>query len=94
MTEHRPSSDIAFTPAVKAIQTTKGSRQSYARMESRGGWQNTVTTEIADFIAELDMFYLGTANGEGQIRQLGPSKLVREHSKCNFRRYISGRTTF
>ncbi len=66
MTEHRPSSDIAFTPAVKAIQTTKGSRQSYARMESRGGWQNTVTTELADFIAELDMFYLGTANGEGQ----------------------------
>lgn len=66
MSEHRPSSDIAFTPAVKAIQSAKGSRQSYARMESRGGWQSTVTTELAGFIAELDMFYLGTANSAGQ----------------------------
>ncbi len=66
MSEHRPSSDIAFTPAVKAIQSAKGSRQSYARMESRGGWQSEVTTELASFIAELDMFYLGTANGVGQ----------------------------
>lgn len=66
MSEHRPSSDIAFTPAVKAIQSAKGSRQSYARMESRGGWQSTVTTELAGFIAELDMFYLGTANSTGQ----------------------------
>lgn len=66
MSEHRPSSDIAFTPAVKAIQSAKGSRQSYARMESRGGWQSTVTTELAGFIAELDMFYFGTANSAGQ----------------------------
>jgi uncharacterized protein len=66
MSEHRPSSDIAFTPAVKAIQSAKGSRQGYARMESRGGWQSTVTTELAGFIAELDMFYLGTANSTGQ----------------------------
>lgn len=66
MSDNRPSSDIAFTPAVKAIQTAKGSRQSYARMESRGGWQSTVTTELASFIAELDMFYLGTANSVGQ----------------------------
>lgn len=66
MSEHRPSSDIAFTPAVKAIQSAKGSRQSYARMESRGGWQSLVTTELAGFIAELDMFYLGTANSTGQ----------------------------
>lgn len=66
MSTPRPSSDIAFTPAVKAIQATKGSRASYARMESRGGWQSTVTAELAGFIAELDMFYLGTANGAGQ----------------------------
>ena len=31
-------SDIAFTPAVKAIQTAKGSRASYAKVERRG-WQ-------------------------------------------------------
>lgn len=59
-------SDIAFTPAVKAIQTEKGSRQSYARMERSSGWQTTATPELAEFLAELDMFYLGTANAEGQ----------------------------
>ncbi|QVL31681.1 pyridoxamine 5'-phosphate oxidase family protein [Telmatocola sphagniphila] len=59
-------SDIAFTPAVKAIQEQKGSRRSYARMEREGGWQTTVTPELAEFLADLDMFYLATANSEGQ----------------------------
>ncbi len=63
---HQYSSDIAFTPAVKAIQTEKGSRSSYARMERSGGWETTVTPELRAFLAELDMFYLGTANAEGQ----------------------------
>ncbi len=58
-------SDIAFTPAVKAIQARKGSRTRYERVE-RGGWQTRVTPDLADFLAGLDMFYLGTANAEGQ----------------------------
>lgn len=60
------SSDVAFTPAVKVIQTKKGSRSSYARMESGGSWETTVTPELEAFLAELDMFYLGTASAEGQ----------------------------
>jgi len=60
------SSDIAFTAAVKAIQAQKGSRTSYARMESQGGWQTKVSPDLAGFLAGLDMFYLGTVNGEGQ----------------------------
>lgn len=60
------SSDIAFTPSVKAIQTEKGSRANYARMERSGGWETTVTPALQDFLAELDMFYLGTANAQGQ----------------------------
>jgi uncharacterized protein len=60
------SSDIAFTPAVKDIQTKQGSRTSYARMESAGSWETTVTPELEAFLANLDMFYLGTANAEGQ----------------------------
>ena len=60
------SSDIAFTPAVKAIQSERGSRKSYSRMELGGSWQTTVTPELVAFLAELDMFYLGTANAEGQ----------------------------
>ncbi len=59
-------SDVAFTPAVKAVQEVKGSRQSYARMETGRGWRTTVTPDLADFLADLDMFYLGTANAEGQ----------------------------
>lgn len=80
------SSDVAFTPAVKAIQTRKGSRGSYARMENAGGWQTTVTPELAEFVADLDMFYLGTANSEGQpyIQYRGGSpgflKVLDEHT--------------
>jgi predicted pyridoxine 5'-phosphate oxidase superfamily flavin-nucleotide-binding protein len=59
------SSDIAFTPAVKAIQTAKGSRATYVRAERRG-WRTRVTPELAEFLAGLDMFYLGTASAEGQ----------------------------
>jgi predicted pyridoxine 5'-phosphate oxidase superfamily flavin-nucleotide-binding protein len=59
-------SDVAFTPAVKSIQAEKGSRASYARMEQTVGWQTTVTAELSEFLADLDMFYLGTANAEGQ----------------------------
>lgn len=59
-------SDVAFTPAVKAIQDVRGSRSSYARMEQSGGWNTQVTPELRAFLAELDMFYLGTANADGQ----------------------------
>jgi hypothetical protein len=60
------TSDIAFTPAVKAIQELRGSRRAYARMEDGGGWQDRVTPELAAFIAERDSFFLATANAEGQ----------------------------
>ncbi len=62
---HFPS-DIAFTPAVKAIQHQKGSRKNYARMEQSGGWHTTVTPDLMEFLVDLDMFYLGTSNAEGQ----------------------------
>src|SRR5262245_52852850 len=58
-------SDIAFSPAVKAVQAAKGSRDSYARAERRG-WRTRVTPDLAGFLAALDMFYLGTASAEGQ----------------------------
>jgi uncharacterized protein len=59
-------SDIAFTPAVKSIQTQKGSRQGYAGVENGEGWETTVTPELVRFLADLDMFYLGTSNAENQ----------------------------
>lgn len=60
------SSDIAFTPSVKAIQARKGSRASYARMEEAGGWETRITEEVAPFIAEQTSFFLATANAQGQ----------------------------
>ena len=59
-------SDVAFTPAVKAVQRENGSRTAYSRMENGGGWQTSVTPELAEYLAGLDMFYLGTANSSGQ----------------------------
>ena len=62
----RPVSDIAFTPAVKAAQQARGSREAYARMEQGAGWQNRITPELAAFAAQRDSFYLGTAAASGQ----------------------------
>jgi predicted pyridoxine 5'-phosphate oxidase superfamily flavin-nucleotide-binding protein len=59
-------SDVAFTPAVKAVQQRKGSRAGYARMETGRGWRTTVSPDLADYLADLDMFYLGTASTAGQ----------------------------
>ncbi|MBN9522710.1 pyridoxamine 5'-phosphate oxidase family protein [bacterium] len=59
-------SDVAFTPAVKAVQEQKGSRKSYARMERGDGWRTTITPDLTEFLAGLDMFYLGTASADGQ----------------------------
>ena len=61
-----PISDIAFTPTVKVAQEKRGSRSAYAKMEQRGGWQNAVTAHLAEFLAERDSFYLGTATADGQ----------------------------
>ena len=40
---HTYSSDVAFTPTVKAIQSRKGSRQGYAQREEKGAWPTRIT---------------------------------------------------
>ncbi|RDJ21826.1 pyridoxamine 5'-phosphate oxidase [Bosea caraganae] len=65
-TAHAYSSDIAFTPAVKAIQARRGSRTSYARQEERGAWQTTITPDLAGFVEAQTSVFLATANAEGQ----------------------------
>src|ERR1700722_9956501 len=66
MTTKPPSSDVAFTPAVKAVQERRGSRKAYKRIEDKGGWRTTVTPELKAFLAERDSAYLATANAAGQ----------------------------
>lgn len=63
---HTYSSDVAFTPAVKAIQTRKGSRDGYAGQEARGGWRTEIDENLAAFLTEANSFYLATATADGQ----------------------------
>jgi uncharacterized protein len=60
------SSDVAFTPAVKAIQARKGSREAYARVEQHGGWRSDIDETLSAFLANTDSFYLATASRDGQ----------------------------
>jgi len=60
------SSDVAFSPSVKAVQTRKGSRRSFQRMEEKGGWRTAITADLAQFIAAQTSVFLATASAEGQ----------------------------
>jgi predicted pyridoxine 5'-phosphate oxidase superfamily flavin-nucleotide-binding protein len=62
----QPTSDIAFTPGVKAIQARRGSRAAYARMEARGGFRTAIDETLVAFLAQVDTAYLATANADGQ----------------------------
>jgi len=62
---HTFASDVAFTPAVKAIQTRKGSRDAYAQAERRG-WRTKIDENLAGFLGEANSFYLATSSADGQ----------------------------
>ncbi len=95
-----PSSDIAFTPRVKAVQAQRGSRTGYARMEERGGFRTELTEDLAQFLSGIDTAFLATANAIGQpyaqhrggprgfIKILGPRTLGFADYKGN-RQYIT-----
>jgi predicted pyridoxine 5'-phosphate oxidase superfamily flavin-nucleotide-binding protein len=79
-TTHTYSSDIAFTPTVKAIQARKGSRGGYAHMEDGGGFRTEIDPALAAFIGEQTSFFLATANAEGQPyiqHRGGPAGFIR-----------------
>jgi predicted pyridoxine 5'-phosphate oxidase superfamily flavin-nucleotide-binding protein len=63
---HTYSSDVAFSPAVKAIQARKGSREGYAHVEQKGGWRTEIDENLAAFLANANGFYLATASADGQ----------------------------
>ena len=74
------SSDVGFTPAVKAIQTRKGSRDMYANVEVRGGWRTEIDETLAAFLAQTNSFYFSTASADGQPyiqHRGGPKGFVR-----------------
>jgi predicted pyridoxine 5'-phosphate oxidase superfamily flavin-nucleotide-binding protein len=61
-----PSSDLAFTPAVKREQEKRGSRAQYERVEAKGGFRTAITDDLRAFVAERDSFYLSTASATGR----------------------------
>lgn len=62
----RPTSDIAFTPSVKALQTRHGSRTAYARMEARGGFPQELDDDAIAFIGAQRSVFVATASTDGQ----------------------------
>jgi uncharacterized protein len=74
------STDIAFSPAVKAVQERRGSRATYERLEKHGGWDTKIDAVLAKFIAGMRSFYLATASKDGQPyvqHRGGPSGFLR-----------------
>jgi predicted pyridoxine 5'-phosphate oxidase superfamily flavin-nucleotide-binding protein len=57
--------DIAFTPAVKAVQETMGSRQAYSRMDGPAESQGVLGEAEASFIAARDSVYMATVGQTG-----------------------------
>lgn len=58
------NASIVFTPAVQAAQAERGSARAYAQRVSEG-FPDTVTPELAAFIAEQDTAFLATATKDG-----------------------------
>ena len=61
-----PSTDVAFSPAVKSVQARRGSRDAYTRLEAKGGWATKIDADLAGFIAGMRSFYLATASKDGR----------------------------
>jgi predicted pyridoxine 5'-phosphate oxidase superfamily flavin-nucleotide-binding protein len=60
----KPFGDIAFTPAVQALQTAHGSRAAYARMAAAGGGDGLGEREAA-YLANADSFFVATVGETG-----------------------------
>jgi predicted pyridoxine 5'-phosphate oxidase superfamily flavin-nucleotide-binding protein len=58
------NSELVFPPAVRRAQAERGTTQVYDRKVA-AGFPNTVTPELAAFIAEQDTAFLGTASADG-----------------------------
>ncbi|MEC9346300.1 MAG: pyridoxamine 5'-phosphate oxidase family protein [Pseudomonadota bacterium] len=57
--------ELAFTPAVQALQERDGSRRSYARMEGGDDNHHLLGERETAFIAARDSFYMSTVGESG-----------------------------
>jgi uncharacterized protein len=56
---------LVFTPAVKALQESYGSRRQYARFENSDSSSGRLGPEESRFIGERDTFYMATVGSTG-----------------------------
>ena len=61
----RAYSDIAFTPAVRAVQTRMGSRSNYEAFDRDENRYDRLSSREAEFIAARDGFYQATVSESG-----------------------------
>ena len=61
----RAFSDIAFTPAVRAVQTRMGSRRNYASLDTTDDRRDRLGAMEAEFIGARDSFYQATVSETG-----------------------------
>jgi hypothetical protein len=90
------SSDVAFTPAVKAVQARKGSREMFAEVEENGGWRTEIDENLAAFLAETSSFFMATASADGQPyiqHRGGPKGFIRilDKNTLAFANYVGNR---
>jgi predicted pyridoxine 5'-phosphate oxidase superfamily flavin-nucleotide-binding protein len=92
--------EIAFTPAVQALQVKHGSRGTYARMQSEAGPGDGLGPREAEYLAGADSFYIATVSETGWpyvqhrggprgfLRVLGPTQLAFADFRGN-RQFVS-----
>jgi predicted pyridoxine 5'-phosphate oxidase superfamily flavin-nucleotide-binding protein len=92
--------DIAFTPAVQALQEKHGSRAQYARMQALASGNASLGPRESAFIAQADSFYLATVSETGWpyvqhrggprgfLKALSPTQLAFADFRGN-RQYVS-----
>lgn len=92
--------EIAFTPAVQALQAQHGSRGTYARMQSEAGPGDGLGPREAEYLAATDSFYLASVSETGWpyvqhrggprgfLRVLGPTQLAFADFRGN-RQFVS-----
>lgn len=92
--------EIAFTPAVQALQEAHGSRAAYARAQAEGGPGEGLGLRESAFIATADSFYLASVGESGWpyvqhrggpagfVKVLSPTRLAWADFRGN-RQYVS-----
>jgi uncharacterized protein len=61
----RAFTQLAFSPAVKAVQARYGAREHGERLERTEPARNRLNGDLTEFIAATDSFFIGTASRDG-----------------------------